>query len=108
VIRQTILAERAFMNEVVGEAIGTYGNQLLDEVETMIAKAVDKARAELRAEVAEAVGLLRRHVDTQGSDLRAELEKVIARKQRARAAKPNGGGSLLQLPSPNGNAHHPQ
>jgi hypothetical protein len=57
---------------------------------------------------------LRGHVDTQGGELRAELEKIIARRRRAKAAKANGSdqgltsreASPLLLPSPaNGNGH---
>jgi transposase-like protein len=60
---------------------------------------IDQLRNELSARIDLA--------HTQGNELRAQLETIIAKKRRAKAAKPNGG-SLLQLPGPNGDAHGPQ
>jgi hypothetical protein len=42
-------------------------------------------------------------VHSQGERLKAELEAIVAKRARAKATKPNGG-SLLQLPAPNGHA----
>jgi hypothetical protein len=87
--------------EVVGQALGTYGNEVVAKVETMIAQAVDQVRTELRAELANQLDRLRSQIDsvhTQGNELRAQLEEIIAKKKRARPK------ALLQLPAPNGDA----
>jgi hypothetical protein len=117
VINGAIRGERAHMVEAIGEAIGEHGNELLDQVETMIAQAIDKLRAEMRIEASRQLEHLRTEftaqttelfesvamIHGQGERLKAQLEAVIAKRTRARAAKPNGG-SLLQLPAPNGHA----
>jgi hypothetical protein len=102
-------AERSTMVEIVGQALGGYGDGLLDEVETMIAATAAELREEfarqidqLRAELSGRIDL----VHTQGTELRPELEKIIAKKRRARAARSNG--SALLLPAPNGDAHGTQ
>jgi hypothetical protein len=103
VIRRAILAERSVMSEIVGSAIGEIRNETLDEVEGMIAAAVNQLRAELRVEFSRQLDGLRGQIDAQGNELRSRLEEVIAKKRRTKdAAKPNG--SLLQLRPPNGDA----
>jgi hypothetical protein len=94
VIRRAILAERSVMSEVIGEAIGEVNNSTLDEVETLIAKTADQLREEInqmRVEFFKRLDLVR----GQGVELRAEIEKIAAKKRRARstAASPNGSGS---------------
>jgi hypothetical protein len=114
IINAAIRGERAHMVEAVGEAIGEHGNGLLTEVEGMIAQAADQLRAEinkLRAEFAIQIDQLRNELSvridsahTQGNELRAQLEEIIAKKKRARTK-----AALLQLPAPNGNGDaHPQ
>jgi hypothetical protein len=115
VIRGAILAERAQMVEIIGESIGEYGNQLLDEIETTIAATASELREEfsrqidqLRAELSETANESAANValiHSQGEKLKAQLEEVIAKRTRTKAAKP-----LLQLPAPNGNGdgHSPQ
>jgi hypothetical protein len=102
IIRRAILSERSFMVEAVGGALGEVRNEVLDEVEQLIAQAVEQIKSDLRAEVAGQLAQLRSQADTLGGELRAALEKIIARKQRARAARANGNGSTLLLPGPNG------
>jgi hypothetical protein len=105
-IRAAVARERAFMTEVIGQALAEYGDGIITEIEQKIAAAADRVRADLRAEFAQAIGLLRRQIDTQGSELRAELEKIIAKRRRAKAAATsNETFAPLQLPAPNGNGH---
>jgi hypothetical protein len=103
VIRRAILAERAIMSEIIGEAIGEIQNQTLDETERLIAQAADQIKNELREEIGQMREEFFKRLDLvrgQGVELRAELEK-IAKRKRARAAKPNGSeGSPLMLPAP--------
>jgi chorismate mutase len=108
VIRQALLGERAHMTEAIGEALGEHGNKLLDE-----SRDDDRGGCnQLRAEHAEQLDQLRAQIDlahTQGAELRAELENIIAKRKRAKAAKANGEARpLLQLPNPNGDATHSQ
>jgi len=106
-IRKAASRERALIVEAVGQALGEHGNAIIGEVEQMIAAAVDQVRSELRAEFAGQISELSARIDlahTQGNELRAQLEEIIAKKRRAKAAKPNG--SRLLLPGPNGNAQH--
>jgi hypothetical protein len=104
IINGAIRGERAHMVEAIGQAIGQYGDELLTEVEGMIAQAIDQLRTELRAEFANQVDQLRNElsgqINTQGNELRAQLQEIIAKKKRARTK-----ASPLQLPAPNGNAH---
>jgi hypothetical protein len=108
IIRATVKAERAFLTDIVGRALAEYGNDVIAEVETMITAAVDRLRAELHVELANQLDQLRSElfgridsVHTQGDELRAQLEEIIAKKKRARKA-------LIQLPAPNGDAQRPQ
>jgi hypothetical protein len=111
VVRGALLGERSFMTEAFGEALGEYGNQLLGDVETMVAAKTAEIREEfgrrvdqLRAELSELANESAANISLihgQGERLKAELEAVIAKKTRTRAAKPNGG-PLLSLPAPNG------
>jgi hypothetical protein len=118
VVRGALLGERSLMTEAFGEALGEYGNGLLDQVEGMIAataaglhedlsRQIDQLRAELSARIDEMASESAANVALihgQGERLKAQLEAVIAKKTRARAARPNGG-SLLSLPAPtNGHA----
>jgi hypothetical protein len=48
VIASALKAERAHMIEVVGRALGEFKNQLLDEVEQLIAEAADQVRVEMK------------------------------------------------------------
>jgi hypothetical protein len=105
IIRQTILGERAHMTEAIGQAIAEYGDGLGDgllaEVRVMIEAAVEQLRAEFRAEIDQLRAELSGRIDstqTHGAELKAELEKIIGRKRRARAAKPNGEHLLLPAP----------
>jgi hypothetical protein len=92
------------MSEVIGTAIGEINNQTLDEVERLIAQAAEQIKKDLRAEINQMREVFFKRFDLvrgQGVELRAELEKIIlARKRRAKAAKPNGNGSTLMLPAP--------
>jgi hypothetical protein len=72
----------------------------------MIAAAVDQLHTELRMELANQADQLRNELSaridlfhTQGNELRAQLDEIIAKKTRARRKAP-----LLQLPGPNGDA----
>jgi hypothetical protein len=105
VINGAIRGERAHMVEAIGQAIGQHGDGLLDEVEAMIAAAVDHLRAEFAGQIDQLRNELSGQINTQGSELRAQLQEIIAKKKRARTK-----ASLLQLPAPNGNgnATHPQ
>jgi hypothetical protein len=102
VIRQALLGERAHMVEAVGQAIGEHGNGLLGEIETMIAATA----AELREEFARAIDQLRSELSgridstqTHGAELKAQLEVLLAKRRRAKAAKPNGSALLLPAPA---------
>ena len=103
VIRRAILGERAHMTEAIGGAIGEVRNETLDEVEQLIAQAADQIKSELRAEIDQMRVEFFKRLDSvrgQGTELRAELEKI--RKRRAKTAKPNGeySGEPLLLPAP--------
>jgi hypothetical protein len=100
VIRQVIRAERSIMSEIIGEAIGEVNNSTLDEVETLIAKAADQIKNELREEIGQMREEFFKRLDLvrgQGVELHARLDE-ISKKRRTRAAKPNG--SPLMLPAP--------
>jgi hypothetical protein len=101
VIRQAILGEREHTAEVVGGAIGEYGNGLLDEIEATIAATA----AELREEFARQIDQLRAELSgridstqTHGAELKAQLDEIIARRRRTKAAKANGEHLLLPAP----------
>jgi hypothetical protein len=111
VIRAALKAERSTMSEAVGSAIGEIRSEMYDEIERMIAQAIEKLRAETRIEASRSLEHLRCQIFAQinvmqkdSGELRTKLEEVIARRRRARSAKPNGNGSTLLLPSPNGHA----
>src|SRR5262245_39714505 len=113
VIRQTILGERAHMTEAIGGAIAEYGDglgdELLADVEGMIAAAVAELREEFSRQIDQLRTELSGRIDstqTHGAELKAQLDAIIAKRKRAKAAKPNG--STLLLPSPNGHASDPQ
>src|SRR5213080_3678831 len=69
VIRQALKAERSIMFEIIGSAIG---DETLGEVEQLIAQAINEVRTELRREMEQ----LRCRIDTQGSELRGQLEQI--------------------------------
>src|SRR5262245_12612480 len=109
VIRQAILGERAFLTEAIGGAIAEYGDDLGDsiiaDVERMIAATAAELKEEFARQIAELKAELSGRIDstqTHGAELKAELEKIVARRKRGRAAKPNGGeqGEPLLLPAP--------
>jgi hypothetical protein len=110
VIRGAILGERAHMTEAIGGAIAEYGNELGDSIIADVERMIAATAAELRDEFSRQINQLRAELSgridstqTHGAELKAQLDEIIARRRRARAAKPNGG-SLLQLPAPNGHA----
>ena len=95
------------MVEAIGGAIGEVRNETLDEIEGMIAAAADQIKNELRAEIEQMRFEFFKRLDLvrgQGVELKAELDKILARKRRAKAAKPNGeglySGDPLLLPPP--------
>ena len=111
VINGAIRGERAHMVEAVGQAIGTYGNDVIAEVEQMIAAAVEQLRAEFAAQIERVANEFSGQMDlvhTQGAELRAQLEEVIAKKKRTKAAKANGEHLLLPSPNGSGDAHGTQ
>src|SRR5262249_187831 len=96
VIRGALRGERGVLAEAFGGALGEYGDGLFDEVETMIGAVAAELREEFARQIDQLRGEFSNRVDlvhTQGAELRAELEKVIARKRRVKAAKANGAGS---------------
>jgi hypothetical protein len=96
VINGAIRGERAHMVEAIGQAIGQYGDELLGEVEAMIAAAVNQLRTEFAGQLNE----LSARIDlshTQGAELRAQLETIMKRRTKPRL--------LLPAPVPNGNGH---
>lgn len=111
VIANSLKGERAHLVEAVGQAIGTYGDELLGDVERMIAEAADQLRTEvvsqsdeLRAEVERLrteVAAQAEYVHTlaaMADQLRANLDQFRERKARTRKAKPSASLS-------NGNGH---
>jgi hypothetical protein len=115
VIRQAIKASRAEQAEVIGSALGEYGNQLADDLIAEIRPMIEEAIEGLRGEFTRQIDALRSDftsqatelfesvavVSTEGQRLKAELDKIAARRKRARAAKQNGSeGSPLMLPPP--------
>jgi hypothetical protein len=105
VIRQAILGERAFMNEAIGGAIAEYGDQLGDgiiaDVERMIAAMAAELKDEFARQIAELKAELSCRIDstqTHSAEVKAEVETILAKRKRARAAKPNGEHLLLPPP----------
>jgi hypothetical protein len=99
VIRQALLGERAHMVEAVRQAMGEHGNGLLDEVEAMIAATAHQLREEFAEQLAQLRAELSGRIDstqTHGAELKAQLDAVIARRKRTKAAKP----SAFLLPAP--------
>jgi hypothetical protein len=104
VIRGAILGERAHMTEAIGGAIAEYGDGLGDSIIADVEAMIAATAAELRDEFARAIDQLRIELSgridstqTHGAELKAELDKIIARRKRARAAKPD---DPLLLPAP--------
>jgi hypothetical protein len=111
VIRAALKAERSIMSEIVGGAIGEIRADMYDEIERMIAQAIENLRAETRVEAARALHFLRCEIFAQidciqknSGELRTKVDEILAKRRRARS-KPNGNGSALLLPAPNGNGH---
>jgi hypothetical protein len=105
-IQKAVDRERRILTEATGTALAEIRDDALDEVEKLIAAAVEQLRAEFSGQLAQ----LRCQTDTLGGELKAQLEKIIARKRRAKAAKTNGSnhglpsGEPLLLPGLNGDA----
>jgi hypothetical protein len=120
IIRNSLRGERAHVLEVVGQALGQYGDGLLGEVETMIAAAANQLRAEILAELANQVDHLRAELAAQsdhfqaeftahGARLRSESEEAIAaKKARGRKARGTPCDGFVPLGTANGDAHGPQ
>jgi hypothetical protein len=79
-LTSVLKAERASMTEVVGEALGVYGNQLFAEIETMVEQMIDAKMAHLTSMITTQVALMMqecaRHkadVDTKMTALRKDL-----------------------------------
>jgi hypothetical protein len=101
VIKRAIRAERSVMSEIVGSAIGEVRNETLDETEQLIAQAAEQIKSGLRAEIDQMRVECFKRLDLvrgQGVELQAELDKIIAKKRRAKAAKANGEHLLLPAP----------
>jgi hypothetical protein len=105
VIRGAILGEREFMSQAIGGAIAEYGDGLGDsiiaDVENMIAATAAELRDEFSRQIAELKAELSGKIDqtqTHGAELKAQLDAIVARRRRAKAAKPNG--EHLMLPAP--------
>jgi hypothetical protein len=103
VIRQAILGERAFLTEAIGGAIAEYGDGLGDGIIADVERMIAATAAELREEFSRQIDQLRAELSgridstqTHGAELKAELEKIIARRRRTKTAKPSG----LLLPAP--------
>ena len=106
VIRGAILGERAHMTEAIGGAIAEYGNELGDSIIADVERMIAEAKEEFARQIAELKAELSGRIDstqTHGAELKAQLEAIIAKKRRAKAAKANC--ERLLLPGPNGNAH---
>jgi hypothetical protein len=120
VVRTALKGERELLTEATGQAIGEVRDEIFDEIERLITQAVDKLRVELCIEFSRQLEALRLRADTQstdlraatdqmrdeffkrldlvrgqGTELRAELEKIAARKRRARSAAASPGSTLL-------------
>jgi hypothetical protein len=105
VIRAALKAERSVMSEIVGGALGEYGNQLADELLGQVERMIAATAAELRDEFSRQIDQLRAElsgrIDSTQTHGAAQLDEIIAKRRRARtAAKPNGNGSTLLLPAP--------
>jgi hypothetical protein len=110
VIRQAILGERAFLTEAIGGALAEYGDGLGDELIAQVESMIAATAAELREEFSRQIDQLRAELSgridstqTHGAELKAELDKIVARRRRTKAAKPNGelySGDPFLLPPP--------
>jgi hypothetical protein len=94
------------MSQAIGGAIAEYGDGVGDgiiaDVERMIAATAAELKEEFARQIAELKAELSGRIDstqTQGAELKAELDKIIARRRRAKAAKPNGEHLLLPAPA---------
>jgi hypothetical protein len=106
VIRQALLGERAHMTEAIGGALAEYGDELGDSIIADVERMIAEAKEEFARQIAELKAELSGRIDstqTHGAELKAQLEAIIAKKRRAKAAKANC--ERLLLPGPNGNAH---
>jgi hypothetical protein len=99
------------MAEIVGGALGEYGNQLADEllaeVRQLIEAAVEGLRAEFKreldelrsdftaqtTELFESVAL----ISTESQRLRSQIDAVVAKKTRTRSKAASNGGDALPL-----------
>ena len=83
---RTIAAEHAFMIETVGQALGEYGDMIIDHIEKKIAEEVGKLRAEVNLKRASDDGDVVRAAESAaqvsvGREATAELKPRILRKQ---------------------------
>jgi hypothetical protein len=109
VIRGAILGEREFMSQAIGGAIAEYGDGLGDgiiaDVENMIAATAAELKEEFARQIAELKAELSGRIDstqTHGAELKAQLDAIITRKRRARAAKPTALADASLAPRTNG------
>jgi hypothetical protein len=102
VIRQAILAERSLMSEIIGGAIAEYGDELGDSIVADVERMIAATAAELREEFSRQIAELSSRIDstqTHGAELKAQLDAIIAKRKRAKAAKANGEHLLLPAPA---------
>jgi len=111
VINMALRAERSTMSEIVGGALGEYGNQLADELLAEVRQLIEAAVEGLRAEFTRQIEELRSDftaqatelfesvalISTEGQRLRAQLEQAIAKKTHTRAKAPRNGSDALPL-----------
>jgi hypothetical protein len=111
VIGMALKASRAEQAEVIGSAMGEYGNQLADELLAEVRQLIEAAVEGLRAEFTRQIEELRSDftaqatdlfesvalISTEGQRLRAQLEQAIAKKTRTGAKAPRNGSDALPL-----------
>jgi hypothetical protein len=108
VIRQALLGERAHMTEAIGGALAEYGDELGDELLADVERMIAAAVAEVKEEFARQIAELSARIDstqTHGAELKAQLDAIVTRRRRAKAAKPNGEHLLLPAPATGPNGH---
>jgi hypothetical protein len=88
-------AERAAITESVGEALGIHGDQLLDEVETLIDQKLSKIRDELATMLTGQIAM----VLQQCAQLRADTETKMTALRKDLGSDGNG---VVHLPNPLG------
>jgi hypothetical protein len=105
VIRGVVRAERDLMTEAIGGALAEYGDGLGDsiiaDVERMIAATAAELKEEFARQIAELKAELSGRIDqtqAHSAEVKAEVEKILARRKRTKAAKANGEHLLLPPP----------